>query len=406
MKALQEVCLSDVADLSGGHAFKSEEYSSSGTFVLRTINIKDDHTVSRIGGAYIPNNITKKYERFFLKEFDTLFVMVGATLGKIGIVKQKDLPALLNQNIWVIRALPKKIIPLFLHYKFRELSQEVTGWVNGSARGFLRRDDVRNLKFLIPDMKAQYAIASILGALDDKIDLNHRTNETLEAMARALFRDWFVDFGPTRAKMAGQAPYLASEIWELFPDRLDDEGKPEGWIKQCLRDVLTLNYGKSLPSDRRVAGEIPVYGSGGASGFHNELLITGPAIIVGRKGTVGSLYWEDQNCFPIDTVFYVSSSTPLVYCFYLLQTLGLESMNTDAAVPGLNRDNAYRLEIPTPPGGLVDQFSIKSGQWRQKIRFNNEENSSLAQLRDLLLPKLMSGEIRIRDAEKMVGDAL
>ena len=75
----------------------------------------------------------------------------------------------------------------------------------------------------------QRAIASILGALDDKIDLNRRMNETLEAMARAIFKDWFVDFGPTRAKMEGGAPYLAPEIWALFPDRLDDEGKPEGW---------------------------------------------------------------------------------------------------------------------------------------------------------------------------------
>ena len=75
----------------------------------------------------------------------------------------------------------------------------------------------------------KHAIASILGALDDKIDLNRRMNETLEAMARAIFKDWFVDFGPTRAKMEGRAPYLAPEIWALFPDRLDDEGKPEGW---------------------------------------------------------------------------------------------------------------------------------------------------------------------------------
>ena len=78
-------------------------------------------------------------------------------------------------------------------------------------------------------MPISKSIASILGALDDKIDLNRRMNETLEAMARAIFKDWFVDFGPTRAKMEGGAPYLAPEIWALFPDRLDDEGKPEGW---------------------------------------------------------------------------------------------------------------------------------------------------------------------------------
>ena len=88
-------------------------------------------------------------------------------------------------------------------------------------------------------MREQHAIASVLGALDDKIDLNRRMNETLEAMARAIFKDWFVDFGPTRAKMEGRAPYLAPEIWALFPDRLDDEGKPEkvgNWHTQWLRE--------------------------------------------------------------------------------------------------------------------------------------------------------------------------
>lgn len=405
MRALQEVCLSDVADLSGGHAFKSEDYSSSGIFVLRTINIQDDYTVSRVGAAYIPNSITEKYERFLLKEFDTLFVMVGATLGKTGIVKRKDLPALLNQNMWVIRAFPEKINPLFLHYKFRELSQEVSGWVNGSARGFLRRDDVRNLKFLMPDMKAQHVIASILGALDDKIDLNRRTNETLEAMARALFRDWFVDFGPTRAKMAGEAPYLSPELWKLFPNRLDDEGKPEGWELRRLHNILEFNYGKSLPTQKRIKGEIPVYGSGGVTGFHNEALVTTPTIIVGRKGTVGALYWENRTCFPIDTVFYVTSKFPLSYCFYLLETLGLENMNTDAAVPGLNRDNAYRLEVFYPPAVLIHSFANIVEHWRNKIITNESETRSLTQLRDLLLPKLMSGEISIRDAKKMVEDA-
>ena len=87
----------------------------------------------------------------------------------------------------------------------------------------------RSFRLPFPPLTSKRAIASILGALDDKIDLNRRMNETLEAMARAIFKDWFVDFGPTRAKMEGRAPYLAPEIWALFPDRLDNEGKPEGW---------------------------------------------------------------------------------------------------------------------------------------------------------------------------------
>ncbi|RCL04859.1 hypothetical protein BJI49_12070 [Acetobacter pasteurianus] len=260
-------------------------------------------------------------------------------------------------------------------------------------------------EFFAPPIKEQEKIGSLLRRLDDKIDLNRRTNETLEAMARALFRDWFVDFGPTRAKMAGEAPYLSPELWKLFPNRLDDEGKPEGWELRRLHNILEFNYGKSLPTQKRIKGEIPVYGSGGVTGFHNEALVTTPTIIVGRKGTVGALYWENRTCFPIDTVFYVTSKFPLSYCFYLLETLGLENMNTDAAVPGLNRDNAYRLEVFYPPAVLIHSFANIVENWRNKIITNESETRSLTQLRDLLLPKLMSGEISIRDAEKMVEDA-
>ncbi|MGV4878129.1 restriction endonuclease subunit S [Acetobacter indonesiensis] len=276
---------------------------------------------------------------------------------------------------------------------------------SGSGQPLINQSVLQKTVCKTPPFEDRQKIASILGSLDDKIDLNRRTNETLEAMARALFRDWFVDFGPTQAKMAGEAPYLAPELWELFPDRLDDEGKPEGWELRRLHDILEFNYGKSLPTQKRIKGEIPVYGSGGVTGLHNEALVTTPTIIVGRKGTVGALYWENRTCFPIDTVFYVTSKLPLSYCFYLLETLGLENMNTDAAVPGLNRDNAYRLEVFYPPAVLIHSFANIVENWRNKIITNESESRTLAQLRDLLLPKLMSGEISIREAEKIVEDA-
>jgi type I restriction enzyme S subunit len=116
---------------------------------------------------------------------------------------------------------------------------------SGSALPYLTVRDLNALTVFVPPQNEQYAIASILGSLDDKIDLNRRMNETLEAMARALFRDWFVDFGPTRAKMAGEAPYLAPELWELFPDKLDEEGKPEGWLYESVSSLGEVVCGKT-----------------------------------------------------------------------------------------------------------------------------------------------------------------
>jgi type I restriction enzyme S subunit len=278
------------------------------------------------------------------------------------------------------------------------------GVVTGSAQPQITRRDLDTHTIFWPTLDDQRAIASILGALDDKIDLNRRMNETLEAMARAIFKDWFVDFGPTRAKMEGRPPYLAPDLWALFPDRVDDEGHPLGWKMRRVDELMELGYGKALPAEVRVQGDHPVYGSGGISGFHNAALLSPPSVIVGRKGTVGSLFWEDRPCFPIDTVFYVAPrSVPLSFCYYLLGSLGLADMNTDAAVPGLNRNNVYRLSGPWSDGVVARRFDELVLPLRRKMFANEEESRSLAATRDLLLPKLMSGEIRVREAEKVMA---
>ena len=275
----------------------------------------------------------------------------------------------------------------------------------GTTNLGLPREDF--LSFPIPSVtKERVALAALLENLDDKIELNRRMNETLEAMARAIFKDWFVDYGPTRAKMKGRAPYLAPGLWALFPERLDVDGKPEGWGTQRIEEVLDLVYGKALPATDRVPGAIPVYGSGGITGFHAQALVKSPTVIVGRKGTVGSLYWEERNCFPIDTAFYVvPKAVPLTFCYYLLQTLGLENMNTDAAVPGLNRSNVYRLSGPWFAPKMIAEFDGLVGPIRKRMFAANEETATLAATRDLLLPKLMSGETRIKEAEKIAEAA-
>lgn|ERR1035438_7160610 len=123
-----EVRLDEVAELNGGYAFKSEDYTSSGRFVLRTVNITESGRITREGATFVDEGRAEEYERFSLKPMDTLFVMVGATLGKTGIITPRDLPALLNQNMWVVRANPLKVNPLFLHYCFTEASKTQVGF--------------------------------------------------------------------------------------------------------------------------------------------------------------------------------------------------------------------------------------------------------------------------------------
>ena len=192
----------------------------------------------------------------------------------------------------------------------------------------------------------------------------------------------------------------------LFPDSFEESELglvPKGWKIERLDTFMELSYGKALKASERISGEVPVYGSGGITGSHNKSLVDGPSIVIGRKGTVGSLYWEDQPFFPIDTVFYVKSLIPTTYCFYLLQTLGLTDMNTDAAVPGLNRNNVYRLKVAKPPESVLLAFSDVADVLRDLIFKNNTQAQTLAALRDTLLPRLISGQLRLPEVEKAIA---
>jgi type I restriction enzyme S subunit len=328
-------------------------------------------------------------------------------LGEVAQLDEDTAAYALGQRIVCMRGKSGVLDNTFLKFLLMSPIQQgiLASYATGTTVAGISQKALRSIPLSLPPHEDQLAIGQLLGALDDRIDLNRRMNETLEAIVRAIFKDWFVDFGPTRAKMEGRAPYLAPEIWSLFPDLLDNEGKPQGWRGRRVGDILELAYGKALKASDRVDGTIPVYGSGGITGYHNTPLADGPSIIVGRKGTVGSLFWEDGPFFPIDTVFYVNPRAPLTFCFYLLQTLGLDQMNTDAAVPGLNRNNVYRLELVGASDHVRSAFDEIAKPLREKMREATAKSETLAATRDLLLPKLMSGEIQVRDAEKIAEAA-
>jgi type I restriction enzyme S subunit len=426
MVDLSTVRLADVAELSGGFAFKSEQYRPSGHFVLRTINIREDCSISRNGSAFIAESEAQEFSRFALREHDTLFVMVGATLGKIGYIRSRDLPALLNQNMWVIRALPAKIDPIFLHYCFRELSKIPLAWVSGSARGFLRRDDVRNLTFSLPPIAEQRALGELLKALDDKIELNRRMNETLEATARAIFKDWFIDFGPTRAKMEGRAPYLAPEIWSLFPDTLDEDGKPDGWSVGTLSHVANLNpeswsranYPDSVDyvdlsnTKRGTIESTAPYVSDAAPSRAQRILRPGDTIVGTVRPGNGSYAFVSAQGLTGSTGFGVLRPIQDIYreAVYLAATSKenidrLAHLADGGAYPAVRPELVAATALVTASEGVFSAFSCATSGLIDREEANKRENRTLATTRDFLLPKLMSGEIRVRDVEKAAAAA-
>jgi type I restriction enzyme S subunit len=258
----------------------------------------------------------------------------------------------------------------------------------------------------VPSLPEQRAIAATLGALDDKIDLNRRMNETLEAMARALFRDWFFDFGPTRAKMAGTTPYLSPDLWSLFPDRLDDEGKPEGWEMRPVGDFAELKGGKQLEKKHiSDTGPVPVFGGAGVMGFTTNHNADGFVISVGRVGAYcGQFFshrgrsWINNNASLIRPNLKVSGEWLLIS----LRHIDMDVIKKGAAQPFVSNGDIAKVGIIWPSHAIVSAFSETLVSLMKKAEANEQESRTLAQTRDLLLPRLMSGELRVAEADQLV----
>jgi type I restriction enzyme S subunit len=160
-----------------------------------------------------------------------------------------------------------------------------------------------------------------------------------------------------------------------------------------LGEMAPLKYGKALKKDNRVPGPFPVYGSSGIVGTHEKALVAGPAIIVGRKGNVGSVYWSKDDFHPIDTVYFIEAEHCTTYLYYAL--LHTQFINTDVAVPGLNRDLAHSRKLLIPDDKILALFEQDVAVIHDQIDQLTKYDEALTQARDLLLPRLMNGEVAV-----------
>ncbi|HCT6502516.1 TPA: restriction endonuclease subunit S [Klebsiella pneumoniae] len=385
------------------------------------------------GLVFITDEAAFKLKNVDVQENDVLLNITGDSVARVCIAPGAFLPARVNQHVAIIRPKNDAFDPRFLRYFLSSPHQQtllLTLASAGATRNALTKGMIEDLQVPKPPLHAQKSIANVLDSFDKKIESNNKINQTLEQISQTLFKSWFVDFDPVidnaldagnsipealqsraelRQKVRNSADFkpLPADIRTLFPAEFEETELgwvPKGWVTNRLENILELAYGKALKKTERTNGDYPVYGSGGVDGTHNEYLVKGPGIIVGRKGTVGSLHWENKNFYPIDTVFFVKPKEyySLVYCYQLLKTLGLENMNTDAAVPGLNRNNAYRLEVVTPTQSIITKFTNIIQTIQHKMDSNHNKTENLTALRDTLLPKLISGELSLEDLPDLV----
>ena len=389
-------------EIGDGYRAKNDELGGNGPLFLRAGHVTDTH-ITFNGVERFRAELTDRVRPKMASHGDTIVTTKGNSTGRTSYVTSKMPPFVYSPHLSYWRSLDhSQLVPGFLRYwsQGMEFAKQLQGMkASTDMAPYLSLTDQRRLRITLPPARYQKAIAHILGTLDDKIELNRRMNETLEAMARAIFKSWFVDFDPVRAKATGRPTGLPNPIANLFPDSFEDSelGKiPKGWKVKTLGELLELAYGKALKAENRREGGIPVYGSNGLVGWHDERLVSGPGIVVGRKGNPGIVTWAPTDFFPIDTTFYViprERCPSLHFLFHVLRKHDLASLGADSAVPGLNRNLAYMSQQVLPPTSLLEAFDAKVGALADCVHRNTEQSRTLAAIRDALLPKLLSGEL-------------
>ena len=398
----RDVALEDVADeLTVGYVGPmASEYVNDGVPFLRSLNV-EPLRINKNDLKFITPEFHRRIQKSRLTPGDVVIVRTGKP-GACSVVP--DWLAEANCSDLVIVRCGRQLNNRFLAYYVNTVaSGHVAAHLVGAVQQHFNVSSARTLRLSLPPLAEQKAIAAVLGTLDDKIEMNRRMNATLEAMARAVFHSWFVDFDPVRAKLDGRAPVgLDPATAALFPESFEETAfghVPNGWGVKMLGEVIELAYGKPLKAEDRKHGPVCVYGANGPVGWHDEMLVSGPGIVVGRKGNPGVVTWAHGDFYPIDTTFYVEpigTCRSLYFLYYALSLHNLVNLSADSAVPGLNRNHAYMSKQVIPSQAVLTAFDTQIAPIFAAMHANEQQSRSLALTRETLLPKLISGELTVR----------
>jgi type I restriction enzyme S subunit len=415
-----------------GHGEPTDGYSPA--LVIRGTDFENvrNGILSELPLRYIRSDIL---ERKKIATGDTIIESAGGTKDqptgrtvfiRNGLTDSTPHPLICASFSRFLRPNPQIVDPSFLFWKLQDEyhSRRMHPYHiqhTGVARFQYTQFAERHL-FELPTLSQQRAIADTLSAIDDKIELNRRMNETLEASARALFRDWFVDFGPTRAKAEGRPAYLDADLWSMFPERLDDRGLPEGWNWESLLDQAHWVNGAAYKNmhfvDQRDG--LPVVkiaelkaGVTGQTKFTNtdlgaryriddgELLFSwsgNPDTSIDAFLWAGGPAWLNQHIFAVRENGKRTRAELFVLLKWLMPEFAEIARNKQTTGLGhVTKDDMKRLQVVSPSPPLKAVFADCVAPIFDRILSNITESQTLADTRDMLLPKLMSGMIRVRD---------
>lgn len=279
----------------------------------------------------------------------------------------------------------------FLTYVLLSEVESLFRFAHGSTHQTIYFPEVKAFHVKLPPLPEQRRIAAVLGALDDKIELNRKMNRTLEEMAQALFKSWFIDFD-------GHDDLVDSELGPI----------PRGWRVSRWNELARLAYGKGLKGYKDAEGLVEVFGTNGPIGKTSKALWDEPTVVVGRKGAYRGVHLASGPSWVIDTAFYLQPTDriDIRWAYYAISQYDLNSMDSGSAIPSTSREAFYALRVALAPIDRQQSFHRVCRPFWRRQESNLAESRILAELRDTLLPKLVSGELRVPEVEAKVEAAL
>lgn len=331
---------------------------------------------------YISEDDLPKWTKRVIPQKNDIVFSYEATLNLYAIIPE-GFRGCLGRRMALLRVDETKADYKFLYYYFYSDAWRAT--VNENIVLGATVDRIPLIKFPdfpveLPPLETQHRIADILSAYDDLIENNQKQIKLLEEAAQRLYKEWFVNLR-----------FPGHENTKIV------DGVPEGWSRTNINEILTFHRGYDLTKNEMKAGRYPVVGSTTVIGYHNEFKIKGPGIVTGRSGSLGKYQFIWDNFWPHNTSLYISDYKDhnIFFVYSLLQTVDFASLNNGGAIPTLNRNVLSNIEVIEPTDELQEMFAkIAEAQYR-KIRNLEKQNNQLKMARDVLLPKLMSGEVEV-----------
>ena len=343
--------------LSGARSYAgdcADRYcANSGDIVLATRQQSDNLPILGMP-AIIPNELSEKR------------IIIGANLYRVD--NESDFS---NQYIyWLLKT------PLYVNH--------IRSCQSGTTVRMITKANIEDFRFKAPGRRERDRISTFLKTLDDKIEANRRINDNLEQQAQALFKSWFVDFEPFRDQ-----PFVESELGMI----------PERWKVGTLGEIMNITSGKRPPKKETKPIEdfiVPLIGASGIMGYTNSVLFNEKILVIGRVGTHGVVQRFNTPCWPSDNTLVIKSCF-YEYCYQILCSIDYTSLNRGSTQPLITQTDIKNQLIVIPPIEVINNFEVIVSTLMNLEIINVEESRRLAELRDTLLPRLMSGEIKVGD---------